>query len=137
MNFIDQLNYDIQQKQINNNDSKLFIKNKNLTKYSIKNKNENIINTDLPIGAYLGSIFLIKDNNIIQCYCWCDWEHSMYLQICEKNPKWIGNINVINLEKAPYVKKYLHDKKILHLPSNYHHVIIELLKYGFQLYIKK
>jgi hypothetical protein len=133
MNFIDQLNYDIRQKQTNNKDSKLFIKNKNLTKYSINH--ENITNIDLPIDAYLGSIFLIKGNNIIQCYCWCDYDHSMYLQICEKNPKWIGNINIINLEKCDYVKKYLYDKKILHLPSNYHHVIIELLNNGFTIYL--
>ena len=133
MNFIDQLNYDISQQQLINNNSKLFIKNKNLKLCPINKTN--ITDMNLPIEAYLGNIFLIKFNSIIQLYCWCDYSHSMYLQICKKSPKWLGSIDILNLEPDDnYIKKYLHDKKIIHLPSNYHFIIKELLKNGFDIY---
>lgn len=43
-------------------------------------------------------MFLIKKNNILEFYSWCECDYSIYLQISTKTSRWIGSCDNINIE---------------------------------------
>jgi len=133
---IKRLMFDINnQKKIQSN-PEIFIKHRKLklTKFN-KNSTEN----DLPVESLLGSVFLIKGLNILEFYSWCDYNHSLYLQINNKQPLWIGKVSIINIEpKDPENIKFLLDgAETIFSPSNWQYFILQFLQSGFQLYIHK
>ena len=137
LSFNEQLNFDIEQQEKINSCSKLFIKHRNLKPHEIKNNGDSI-SDKLPIECSLGSSFLIKDNNIIEFYCWCDSNYSMYLQINKQKPMWIGNTFIINkeLNDPEKLEYFLDGCNIFYNPSNYMYLISQFLDMGFRLYKK-
>ena len=138
-NFIKQLNYDIKYQTNINNSSKKFIKNRKLSQVKFKKKSQYINEDDLPIDAYLGSIYLIKGNNIIECYSYCDYSYSMHLQINNKKALWIAKLDSVNIEHndPESVEYLLQGSTLFYRPSNYHYFILQFLQSDFQLYIKE
>ena len=137
LSFIEQLNFDIEQQKKINSCSKLFIKHRNLKLHNIKN-NGGSISDNLPIECSLGLSFLIKGNNIIEFYCWCDSNHSMYLQINKHIPTWIGKPFIINkeLNDPEKLEYFLDGCDVFYNPINYMYFISQFLDVGFQLYTK-
>ena len=97
-NFIKKLHSDIQHQNTISANSELFIKNRNCKLHEFKKIKSTLKNNDLPIQSLLGSVFLIKNNSIIEFYSYCDYNYSMYLQLTKKRPLWIGLVKIINLE---------------------------------------
>jgi hypothetical protein len=137
--FMNQLNYEICQNDSLNKNPKLFIKKRNITPYKFKKSSFNLQEDDLPIQTLLGSVFLIKNDNIIECYSWCDYNHSMYIQINRKYNMWIGKLDAINIDQSDSsnIKFILDGSDIFDRPDNYQYIILQFLQSGFKLYIKK
>ena len=142
--FIKKLNFDIINHKKNNTNSKRFINYKNLELYNCffgkKTCPENTFSEDdLPIESLLGSIFLIKNNNILEFYSWCDYNHSMYLQINKKKSIWLGKPLIINIEhNDPEDLIFLLDGyDFFYNPSNWQYFITQFLDSGFKIYLKK
>ena len=124
----------IKYKQICSN-YKNFIKYKNIIKVNLQ-KNKNIYN--LPYQCFMGSSYLIKNNNMIEIYSYIYFDYSLFFQINEKTSKWISKINIINTEKDdPYNIKYiLQGYKQIFFPSELELLISEFINDGFKLFIK-
>jgi len=134
--FIQKLMYDIErQKKINTNPS-LYIKQNKLKPY-IFNK-LNINENDIPIQCSLGRSCLIKGENIIEIYSWCDYSHSLYAQINKMKPVWLAEIQIINLaENDPENLEFILDGfDSFYLPSSLQYEIIQFIEMGFELFIK-
>ena len=134
--FIKKLLYDIEtQKKINTNPS-LYINQNKLIPY-IFNKS-NINENDIPIQCTLGSSCLIKGKNIIEIYSWCDYRHSLYIQINKMKPVWLAKIRIINTaENDPENLEFILDGfDSFYLPSSLHYEIIQFIEMGFELFIK-
>ena len=136
--FIFQLNYEIQQQNDINKNPKLFINKRKIFPHKFKKSIFKVVEEDLPIQTLLGSVFLIKNDNIIECYSWCDYNHSMYIQINKKYNIWIGKIHMINLDSSDSenVKFLLDNSDVFYRPSNYQYMILQFIQSGFQLYVK-
>ena len=134
--FMKQLLYDIKVSKVK--DSRAFVKHKNLKIYKFNKKNNCVKEDDLPVDTLLGSSYLIKGNNILETYAWCDSAYSLYLQTNVKRSMWIGDIYVINVENNdPENLEYiLNGCGIYYSSSNLQHSIIQLIHDGFSLYIK-
>lgn len=137
-NFIKQLQSDIKKYKKIQSNPKLFIKSRNARLYKLTKPANKLTEQDLPIQTLLGSVFLIKNDNILEFCSYCDYNHSMYLQITKKQPLWIGLVNIINLEHKDHenIKFLLDGCEKFYSPSNYQYFIIQFLHSGFQLYIK-
>ena len=135
---INMLKFDIQIQQTIHKNHKLFIKHRQIKLHKFKKKIYLLNENDLPIQAYLGSVFLIKGNNIIECYSWCDNNFSLYLQINKKIPIWIGKFIIINIENEDLenIKFLLDGNEIIYAPSEYQQLIIHFIQSGFRLYTK-
>lgn len=135
--FIKQLNYEIEiQKTINNN-PRLFIKNRCIILHKFKKKLHLLEENDLPTQTLLGSVFLINGKNIIECYSYCDYNYSFYIQINRKQPMWIGRLNIINKsDKYPEHMEYLLEESNIYRPSNYQYLLLQFIQSGFSLYVK-
>jgi hypothetical protein len=136
--FIKQLNYDIKCQTDINSSSKKIIKNRKLSQVKFKKNTQYIDEGDLPIESYLGSIYLIKGNNIIKCYSYCDYTHSMYLQINKKKSIWIAKLDSVNIEPndPESVEYLLQGATLFYHPGNYHYFILQFLQSDFKLYVK-
>ena len=137
--FIKKLNFDIINHKKNITNSKRFIKYKNLEMYNCLFSEKTFSEYDLPIESLLGSIFLIKNNNILEFYSWCDYNHSMYLQINKKKSIWLGKPLIINIEhNDPEDLIFLLDGyDFFYNPSNWQYFITQFLDSGFKIYLKK
>ena len=134
--FIKKLMYDIEtQKKIQTNPS-LYIKQNNLKLYKF-NKTD-INEGDIPIQCSLGRSCLIKGENIIEIYSWCEYKHSLYLQINKMKPMWLANIQIINTaENDPENLEFILDGfDNFYLPSSLQYEIIQFIEMGFELFIK-
>ena len=123
-------------KKIKHN-AKLFIHHKNIKLHRIKNKLK-IQESDLPNETLLGSVFLIKGNNIIECYAWCDFDYSMYVQINQSGSAWRGSIDAVNIEEGdPHNIEFMLDGGNSYMrPSIYQYGILQFIQSGFDLYVK-
>ena len=131
---MNELMNDINDQNIINKNPMLFIKHRNINKY-----NQSINNIDdLPINSDIGSLFLIKGKTIIELYSWYDCNYSMYMQINYTTNRWIGSINIINLDVNDSITDNLNlDKyKILYEKDLYKLIIIKFIQMGFYIYIK-
>lgn len=137
LSFIEQLNFDIEEQNKINSCAKLFIKHRNLKLHEIKKGSP--MPDKLPIECSLGSSFLIKGNNIIEFYSWCDSDYSMYLQINKRKPTWIGKPIIINkeLNDPEKLDYFLDGCDVFYNPSNYTYLISQFLDMEFKLYTKK
>lgn len=136
--FIDDLLNEINhQKNIQLN-HKLFIKNRGIKLYTFTKSRQKITTHDLPIQTLIGSVFLIKGNNILEFYSYCDNNHSLYMQLNVKKPLWIGIVDIIFLHQSdPENIKFLLDGyQKFFIPSNFQYFIMQFLQSGFQLYLK-
>ena len=116
-----------------------FIKTKNLTPFSFGKKSINVTEDDLPSSTILGSTYLIKKNNIIEVYSWCDPSYSLYLQINMKRPAWIGTLDIINTESGDpdNIQYLLNDCDRFSDPDNLQYMIVHFINNGFALYVNK
>lgn len=133
--FIEQLYSDIDKQNTINKNPKLFIRKKNIKHH--KFRKSKLIEEDLPIQTLLGSVFLIKDTNIIECYSWCDYKHSMYIQINHYRNLWMGKFDIINLDStdSENIKFMLDGNDVIYQPSNYQYMILQFIESGFKLYV--
>lgn len=137
---INQLNRDIYQYNNIKKKSKSYIKYKNLQKKHFK-VNRNVIRiVDLPIEYILGTIYLIKGNNIICFYSYIDPTYSARIEINIKINTWLCRIEVVNVEGGDpenlneLIKYYdlIRDSEYLGL------IILDyIINKGFDLYINK
>jgi len=86
----------------------------------------------------LGTIFLIKDNNIIEFYSYYDVDRSLYVEINYKLGIWIGNVNIINItngdpENINFMLGSVYD---YYNKDNYKMVINYFIENGFVAYTK-
>lgn len=134
--FMKQLLYDIKVSKVK--DSRAFVKHKNLKIYKFNKKNNCVKEDDLPVDTLLGSSYLIKGNNILETYAWCDSAYSLYLQMNIKRPMWVGKICIVNVEKNdPENLEYILDGCDIHYASsNLQYSIVQFINVGFSLYIK-
>lgn len=137
--FIKQLNKDIDTYKKIKEDSNKFIKHHNLKAYKFLKNIKSISDADLPICASLGSVYLIKNNNIIHFYSYCDNAYSLYSQVNMKKPMWICKPHIINIEKddPEHIQFLLDGTKIIYAPSNLSYLILDFIHAGFNLYVLK
>jgi hypothetical protein len=86
----------------------------------------------------LGTIFLIKGNNIIEFYSYYDVDRSLYVEINYKLGIWIGNVNIINItngdpENINFMLGSVYD---YYNKDNYKMVIKYFIENGFIAYTK-
>jgi len=132
---IDKLLNDIDKLKKINKSSKRFISHRNIYPYKVKKKP---YEDHLPQQTLLGSAFLIKGNNIIEFYSWCECDHSIYLQINAKTSRWIGLCDIINIEDGDpeNINFMLGDIDKIYTIDTYQYYIAQLIELGFKLYIK-
>ena len=114
-----ELNLDIQRQEKIYSNSAIFIIYRNLEKIKIKSY------LDLPPSAYIGSVWLINGNTIVEIYSYYRGEeyHSMasFLHVADEFK------NVFNVKKDIISYDRLETLNF----------IIKLINAGFELYIKK
>jgi len=134
--FIKKLLRDIKRQEKIQATPSLYIKQNKLTPHKF-NKLD-ITEDDIPIQCTLGSSYLIKGENIIEIYSWCDYKHSLYLQINKTKPVWVSNIQIINVaENDPENLEFILDGfDTFYEPSSLHYEIIQFIEMGFELFIK-
>jgi hypothetical protein len=137
--FIKQLYADIDTCNKVNQNPKLFIKHKKLRQHIFNKNIQYIDEDDLPIETIFGSSYLIKGNNILETYAWCDNSYSLYLQIKVKRPMWICNISIVNKDKSDSenLDFLLDGCDVFHSSSNLQYIIVQFIQCGFSLYTKK
>jgi hypothetical protein len=135
--FIKQLHADIANRQAIYRDPKKFIKHKNLRKIQFKQHRGVISENDFPANAHLGSIYFIKGKNIMGMYCWCDYNHSLYLTTSRFAPRWMCKTEVYNLEfgDPEQIKYYLDGISVLFSPDTAQYLILQFVQSGFDMYI--
>jgi hypothetical protein len=138
-NFIKDLLLKIDKNRKIQADANKFIIHKNLAPYKFNKKAANVTEDDLPTATILGSSYLIKNNNIIEIYAWCNPSHSLYLQINIMRPAWMGAITIINIETGdPYNIEYLlNNCNKFNDPDNLQYMIVHFINEGFVLFINK
>jgi hypothetical protein len=114
---------------------------KNVNKRSnIKNKNKTvkIKELDLPYNVLLGSSFLIKNNNIIELYAYCNYKQSVYIPITKYKDEWVCNINIINIQEGDpeNVLMFVEGINKINNSDVLEYFIVDFLNVGFSLYIK-
>lgn len=136
-NFIKQLDTEINIRNKINKDSKLFIQHKNLKIHKINKSPKYITEDDLPIQTLLGSSYLIKGNNILEIYSWCDKAHSLHLQVSIYKPVWLSKIYIINKElHDPEKLEYILDGcDSFQDSTDLQYFIMSFIKEGFSIYI--
>jgi hypothetical protein len=135
--FITQLHKDIATQNELYIDPKKFIKHKNLQKIKLNNQRNLISETDFPIEASLGSIYLIKGVNILGMYCWYDNKYSLYLQINKSEPKWICKTEIYNKsvgdpEKLDY---YIDGMDVIFSSDICQYLMLQFIQSGFDMYV--
>ena len=139
---------DIESYSLINKKSTLFIKHKKIKHYKFKNaakqtnnKNKkkivNIEEKDLPYNTLLGSSFLIKNNNIIELYSYCNYKQSLYIPISKYRDSWVCNIDVINIQEGDpeNVLMFVDGINVINNPSVLEYFITDFINVGFSLYI--
>jgi hypothetical protein len=126
-----------EQHKINSNAVK-FIKYKNITPYKFNKKNNTVCGTDLPIQARSGSIYLIKGNNILHFYSYCDNAFSLHMQFNIHRPMWICKPNIINTEHGdPERLNFLMDgTETIYSYDNLEYLLLDFIHVGFNVYIQ-
>lgn len=114
--------------------AKRYIQFRKLRKKGLRKK---IDENDLPIQSNIGSLFLIKGNNIIEFYAYIDPCTSIYLTHSVTKKKWIGTVNKINISDGDphnlhYTLKYC-DR--VHYRDSYKYLITSLYNDGFEMYV--
>jgi hypothetical protein len=152
MDFIDTLNNDINKysEVISNSDK--FIKYHDLVYYHIDiNSDSNVehnITDKLPINVNIGSIYLIKNNNIVHFYSYHDEYYNSKLSAgfinfykpsqSNINTVWVCKHNIINvdnvIELSPAIS-LIKDMCAIYELDDYIYIIIEFMLDGFKLYI--
>ena len=125
------------QKKIYSNPD-LFIKNRGIVLHTFKKSLNNLTECDLPTQTLLGSVFIIKESNILEFYSYCHCNYSMFVTANKKTSLWIGKTNIINMEKKdPENIKFIMDGyETFYKPSNFQYLILQFLQSGFRLYVK-
>jgi hypothetical protein len=137
-NFIKKLLNDIAYYKNITLDINKFIKYKKIKKYNFKKSIDKIDENDLPVDTMLGSIYLIKDSNIIEIYSWYDTAHSLYLEVSRKKSMWLGRIFIINkaLNDPENLEYLLTGIKRFYILDELQYLILQFIQSGFDLYIK-
>lgn len=113
-----------------------FIVQRNLELSKLNKKKINI--HDLPMQASMGTIFLIKNDNILSFYSWCDYNHSFSMMVKHIKPTWIGVVNILSPETLNTHRELRHlDDTNIYTPTLFHNIIINLIRSGFDLYTYK
>ena len=140
MDFIAQLNKDIAHHEKINKNASMYIKHGNLKKVKFHVANSYLRDKDLPVDAVLGTVYLIKGNNIMYFYSYIDPEFSYHIEVNMKRPRWLSISEVVNMDTGDpenlneIIKYYgtIYDQEYLGLV-----ILGYLMNKGFDLYIKK
>jgi hypothetical protein len=135
--FIKQLHKDITTHNILYSNPKKFIKYKNIKQIKLNNQQNLIKELDLPIESFLGSIYLIKDTNILGMYYWCDNKYSSFLQINEFSPQWLCKIKIYNkaIGDPETLEYYLNGLDGSCSSDTAQYLMLQLVRSGFNMYI--
>lgn len=135
---------DIVSHSLINKNSSLFIKHRKLIHYKFRNITNmktmvKLKEKDLPYNVLLGSSFLIKNNNIIEIYAYCDYRRSLYIPITKYRDDWLCNIDVINIQEGDpeNILMFVDGMNRINKPSVLEYFITDFLNVGFSLYVKK
>jgi hypothetical protein len=112
-----------------------FIKNKNIKLYKFNKIKIN--EKDLPYNLYMGSNYLIKNNNIINMYAYCSYKHSLSEKINAHCNTWICTIDIINIQEGdPENLTFLIDEsEYTFHPSILEYFVLDFVQAGFSLYV--
>lgn len=113
-----------------------FIKERKLKKYKFNKKSSHVSANDLPCDVFLGSCYLIKNNAILESYCWCDYNFRPYINSSVSYPKWINTIIVHNIGTEIIPKHFLREN-ITFSSEEHKNYIIYFIDQGYELYLKK
>ena len=139
MDFIEQLHSDIAKyKKINTNAS-LYIKHYDLKKIKFNVANIYLRDKDLPVESVLGTVYLIKGNNIMYFYSYIESGYSPRLEINMNISRWVCKSDVVNMDDDDPENLYdiiryygdIRDPEYLGLI-----ILGYLMNKGFDLYIK-
>jgi hypothetical protein len=139
MNFIKRFELAIETHKKINSSSGLYIKNKSLKIYHLDNIDGNIDGNILPIQCFLGNVYLIKGDNIIEFYTYIDIKHSHNIQINKYSNIRVTNIYVINIESndPENLNFILCDIDKIYCMHNMQYLINLFLDSGFMIYLKQ
>ena len=99
-------------------------------------KNMDFMEDHLPIESGLGTVYLIKNNTIIEFYSYCDHAFSTSLFMNKHRPMWICKPEIISIDKQGDDSLYLIDGiEYIYKISDSIYTICEFLHNGFELYI--
>lgn len=124
--FLEQLNYEIEQQKTINADPDLYIKHK-----GIKSRDVNANN--LPIQAMMGTCHFIKNNTILKIYSWYDPYRSVYVQVNVKKAAWMSKVYIIN--RGDSLPMDIGDFQPIYNQDDLRQFILYLLQIGFRCYI--
>ena len=135
---IKQLYRDIQKTKTIHTNSDIFIKHNNISLHIFTKKTQLLSECDLPTQSLLGSVILIKGDNIIEFYSWCDCNYSRYIQINRTDPIWVCKTTIINIaERDPDNIRFLMDgNECMYHQDNVQYLMLQFIQDGFKLYIK-
>lgn len=130
MDFLKEI--DDNQKILSN--KKLFIAHRNLKLYKLPKK---CSSKRIPYNVYMGSSYLIKGNNIICLYSYCDYGQSQHVQINKKKDRWTCNISIMHMENGdPENLMFLvGDSDRIVAPSVLEYFMHSFIQAGFELYL--
>jgi hypothetical protein len=138
-NFINQLNDEISCYEKIKKNATLYIKHNNLKKVKFHVSREYLRDKDLPSDILMGTLYLIKNNNIMYFYSYFDSCFSPYIKCSMIKKIWISVSDVVNMEVGDpenlneIIKYYptIRDSEYLGLV-----VLSYIMNKGFDLYIK-
>ena len=132
---MDDLLRDIARYRAIQSSAKAFIAHKNLRRFDLPRRKPK--DTDLPIEAHIGELYLIKGDNIIQYYSY--WKHaSLYVQVNHSRPMWICETTIINKERGDpeHLQFLLEGCEMLINMEETHESIMGFLEAGFTIWKK-
>jgi len=117
--------------------SSLFILHNNLRKYKFKNRNAT--EASLPYNILMGNSYLIKNNNIIGFYAYCDYNRSMHTKVSILKNMWVCNLDIINLhaDDPENIEFLVGGSDHIFQPSLLEFLIVDFIRVGFALYLPK
>lgn len=121
-----------------NRDSKKFIAHHGLILHDSGKKQKKIQEVDIPMQAHLGSVYLIKGNNIVHFYSYCDHAYSLNMQFNAVRPLWLCKSDIVNVEKGDpeHIQFILGGMDIIYSLDNLNYMLMDLANNGFLFYVK-
>jgi hypothetical protein len=135
---IQRLHADMRARDRINRDSAKFISYHGLVLHDFGKKLKKNREDDLPMQAHLGSVYMIKGNNILHFYSYCDHAHSLHMQINATRPLWLCKTDIVNVVDGDpeHMRFILEGMEIIYSCDNLNYLLLDLVNNGFSIYIK-